>query len=449
MTPTLESIRGCFEGVIPAQVATCAPDGTPNVTYVSQVHFVDPDHVALTYQFFNKTRENILVNPRACVLVNVPETAERYRIRACYLRTETAGPVFESMKAKLAAIASHTGMSGVFRLLGSDIYRVEAIEHVPGPELPPPPPRYRLSGLRSCSERLAACSELSALLDETLAALERLLGVEHLMVLMLDPAAQTLYTVASRGYEASGVGAEIPLGYGVIGVAAAQRTPIRIGHMTEEYSYGRAVREAVRGGSLAALLHQEIPLPGLAESRSQLAVPIVSGDELHGVLYAESAEERRFDYQDEDALMTLVPHLASLMARLRESADAAGEAPRGGRRAAKPSGAPLAIRRYAGNNSVFLGDDYLIKGVAGAIFWKLASDYMRSGRTEFSNRELRVDPSIRLPELSENLEARLILLQRRLRERSPDVAIEKTGRGRFRLVVRRPLALEDLADPGG
>jgi adenylate cyclase len=445
VTIALEAIRACFEGVIPAQVATCAPDGTPNVTYVSQVHFVDARHLALTFQFFNKTRENILANPDACVLVNHPETGGRYRIRARYLRTETEGPVFESMKAKLAAIASHTGMTGVFRLRGSDIYRVEAVEHLPGPELPAPPPRYRLSSLRACSERLAACGELGRLVDETLATLVELLGVPHVMVLLRDAAADGLYTVGSRGYDTSGVGAEIPLGHGVIGVAAAQRTPIRIGHMTSEYGYSRAIRESVRGGELAAMLETEIPLPGLPASRSQLAVPIAAGGELLGVLYAESGDEQRFDYQDEDALMTLAPHLASLMARLRESADAHAEAPGKRARTAKPKGASLLIRRYPINDSVFLGNDYLIKGVAGAIFWKLVSDYARSGRTEFTNRELRLDPSIGLPDLSDNLEARLILLQRRLLERSPHLAIEKTGRGRFRLAVGRPVELREMA----
>ena len=49
-----------------------------------------------------------------------------------------------------------------------------------------------------------------------------------------------------------------------------------------------------------------------------------------------------------------------------------------------------------------------------------------------------------LPDLSENLEARLILLQRRLEERCPSLRIEKTGRGQFRLHVNRPLTLAEV-----
>ncbi|MGA8032848.1 MAG: pyridoxamine 5'-phosphate oxidase family protein, partial [Casimicrobiaceae bacterium] len=122
--PALSALRDLMEGVIPATVATCAPDGTPNVSYVSQLHYVDEAHIALSFQFFSKTRANVLANPRATVLALHPETGAQYRFDLEYQRTETRGPLFERMKAKLAGIASHEGMSGVFRLQGSDVYRV-------------------------------------------------------------------------------------------------------------------------------------------------------------------------------------------------------------------------------------------------------------------------------------------------------------------------------------
>ena len=102
------------------------------------------------------------------------------------------------------------------------------------------------------------------------------------------------------------------------------------------------------------------------------------------------------------------------------------------------------MRHYRSNHSVFVNDTYLIKGVAGAILWKLLRDHERTGRQDFSNRELRLDPSLRLPGVADNLEARLLLLQRRLQENNPPMRIEKTGRGRFRLCVACPVLLEEL-----
>ncbi|HKI64118.1 MAG TPA: GAF domain-containing protein [Burkholderiales bacterium] len=445
MTLSIDSIRDCLEGAIPAMVATCAADGTPNVSFVSQVHYVDDAHVALSFQFFNKTRENVLANPRAAVAVIDPRSAAHYRLALEYLRTETEGPLFERMKAKLAGIASHSGMSGVFRLRGSDVYRVLGIERVPGREMPAPPRRNLLAALRSCSERLARCADLGRLIDELLACLDEVFGIGHSMVLVPDGAGARLYTVASRGYPASGVGSEIPLGCGVIGVAARERTPIRISHMTSDYAYGQAVRERAAAEGLGDMLEIMIPLPGLAEARSQLALPVAAGERLLGVLYVESAEEMRFGYDDEDALVALATQTGMVARLLQDAAEAHDEAPAAVARAAPPDGTPVPVRHYAADGSVFIGDDYLIKGVAGAIFCKLLRDYGREGRTEFSNRELRLDPSIRLPDVSDNLEARLILLSRRLAERCEFLRIEKTGRGRFRLVVARPVRLIEMA----
>ncbi len=437
---TLDAIRPGLEGEIPATIATCAPDGTPNCAYLSQVEYVDPAHVALSWQFFNKTRENVLANPVACLLVVDSRAIGRYRLVIRYLRTETSGPLFERMKARLAGIASHTGMSGVFKLRGSDVYRVESIERVPGPVLPPPPERRNLlAAVRDCARKIGGVTDLQGLLDTALACIAENFSVDHAIVLLRDAGGERLYTVASRGYPDSGVGSEIPLGHGVVGVAARERTPIRIGFAQAEYAYGRAVRETALREGLA--LETEIPLPGLADSRSQLAVPIEAFGRLLGVLFVEAAEDLRFGYDDEDALVAVAGQLGTSIHVMQSAAEPEEEILAPGAGAPAPAGPPLAVRHFAENDSIFLGGDYLIKGVAGSIFHALVSDYLATGRTEFSNKELRLDPRAKLPDLSDNLEARLILLARRLDERDAGVRIEKSGRGRFRLCVSRRLEL--------
>ena len=444
MTVRLGSIRRCLEGAVPSVVATCAADGTPNASLISQVHYVDEDHVALSYQFFSKTRENVQTHPRATVQLVDPVTGTMYRLALQYLRTERDGPVFESMKAKLAGIASQVGMTGVFRLLGADLYRVLSIERLPGTPLPLPEPRFTaLGALRATSMQLAACTDLASLFDETLGCLERHFDIRHAMLLMADPARRRLYTVASRGYADSGAGSEIPIGHGLIGTAAEALTAIRVSHLTTEYGYVQAVRDSLRRQGASHDIETTIALPGLPEAHSQLAVPIAAGRQLLGMLYVESPEELRFGFEDEDALATLAAQLASAIGTLQttEAAEDADET----QPDHAPSGAPVRLRRYATDDSLFLGDDYLIKGVAGAILWKLARDFIATRRTAFTNRELRLDPSLRLPDVSDNLEARLILLQRRLADRNACMQIEKTGRGRFRLIVDRPLELDDIS----
>jgi hypothetical protein len=473
--PTLDAIRECLEGATPGVIATCAADGTPNVAYLSQIHYVDPAHVALSFQFFNKTRANVLANPLATLFVLSPTTAAAYRLSLRYLRTETEGPLFESMKARLAGIASHTGMADVFRLKGSDVYRLEAIERIPGPAADAAPARGSLlPAVRACAQRLAACTGLDALFDAAMAALHEHLGIEHAMLLLPDSAGRRLYTVASLGYPASGVGSEIAVGAGVIGVAARERTPIRIMHANAEYAYARSVLDSLGQEGMAGLIETAIPLPGLAHPHSQLAVPVLAGEQLMGVLYVESEEALRFGFDDEDALAALAAQLGASIRWLQACADvdddvlarASARSPAAARGAASgeagpaavspggavssPSlaatagGAPALLRHYPADGSVFLDGDYVIKGVAGWILWLLLQDLVERGRTEFTNRELRLDPRARLPDVGDNLEARLILLQRRLVERDACVRLEKTGRGRFRVALTRPLRLEAI-----
>ena len=197
---TLSGLRRMFEGVIPATMCTVSAEGVPHLCYLSQVEYVDDAHVALSFQFFNRSRENILATRRCMVSVDDPYTAAGIRMQLRYLRTESGGPLFERMKAKLAGIASHSGMSGVFRLLGSDIYEVMRIERLPKADLPMPARGHNhLAALRRAVEALRPCTDLEALLEATLSQLVHTFAIEHAIVMMFDPGSQRLYTVASHG----------------------------------------------------------------------------------------------------------------------------------------------------------------------------------------------------------------------------------------------------------
>lgn len=441
----MDELRPCMEGMVPSIMATVAADGTPNVAYISQVYHVDARHVALSFQFFNKTRQNLLAHPRSTVLLLHPRTGRFYRLHLHYERTETAGPVFESMRAQLAGIASHAGMADVFQLRGADIHTVLAIERLPAETmpvtLPAPPARPNpLAVLRRVSSGLSAARSLDTLLEAALDALAREMDVRHAMVLILDESSQRLYTVASRGYATSGVGSEIPLGHGVIGVAARERTPVRINHMTTAQRYNQAMRQGMDGPGST-----DIPYPGMPQPRSQLAVPLLSADRVLGVLFVESGQDLRFDFEDEDLLVTLAGQLAAGIDLMHESDEPCAEADAATADTTDAATtATLRVRRYRRDDSIFVNNAYLIKGVAGAILWKLLNDH-RAGRNEFTNRELRLDSTLGLPDVSDNLEARLLLLHRRLSEQCPALRLQKTGRGCFRFDALAPVELAESA----
>jgi hypothetical protein len=414
----------------------------PNVSYISQIHYVDPDRVALSYQFFNKTRRNILSTRTAAVEVVDPLTTAFYQLDLDFETTETEGPLFESMKARLAGIASHTGMEGVFRLMGADIFRVRAIRQVLPPKVPRPVPQVAaLPALRRVLGEMARAGTLGDLYDRTLDAIARHLGITNLMILVPDDTRRTLDAVATWGYPATGIGSEVRLGDGVIGVAAREKVAIRIDHMSTEYLYGSAIRDRLLAE--AAPDTPGVPgvaFPGLTRPESQIALPVIWQGNLVGVLFAESPLPMRFTHEEEDTLGCIAAALAAQAAALNVD-DEAEELPAPPR--AFSAQATLVLRHFAADDSIFADGEYLIKGVAGAILWKLVRAHVATGATEFTNRELRLSAELRLPSHAENLEARLVLLERRLREKALPIQIEKTGRGRSRLVVEARLVLQE------
>ena len=124
-------IRPVLESGMPAVMVTCSADGIPNVTVISQVYYVDEEHAALSFQFFSKTIRNVRENPRAYVCVIDIAGQVDWVLQLAFQRSETSGATFDAMDMQIEAIASATGMSGIFKLRAADIYRVLSVEKRP------------------------------------------------------------------------------------------------------------------------------------------------------------------------------------------------------------------------------------------------------------------------------------------------------------------------------
>lgn len=462
----LEDLSRCFEGVVPATLSTCSADGVPNASSISHVQFVDGRHVAVSRQFFNKTTRNVLENPRAMVTVWDPVSFDVYALSLRFVRSETSGPIYDRMATRVEAIASHTGMTGIFRLLSADIFEVADIfavtQHLAPPEpgtpdlsdLPaepskmPPGQRDELWVLHRLSTRMNQAPDLESLLAAVLDGLAEDFGFTHAKVLLVDETGRRLFTVASRGYEESGVGSEVVFGEGLIGTVARDRRPLRVGQMDSNLRYGRAVRAEVTSRASGAPIAPEIPLPGLPDAQSHLGLPLSVRGRLVGVLALESRNAACFETWHEAFLGIVADQVAAGIDRLAvsdvEDPDSVARRPR----PAPPPAAARARRTfvfYQNDDCVFVDGEYLIRNVPGRILWKLLKSHQDQGRSEFTNRELRLDPGLGLPPLRDNLESRLILLRQRLAQKCPDVRLPPRGRGRFAVEIECDLQLDERA----
>ena len=232
-----------------------------------------------------------------------------------------------------------------------------------------------------------------------------------------------LYVIASHGYETEGVGSELAVGDGPIGLAAQRGAPVRIGALQQMAKYGRTVRRSFEEGG-ADPVRDDPPAEPSRRGRAWSRFPPWPrparrrvGGRVH-----RAGGLRRDRRGAPVGGGHAAGHARSRTDRLRRRAEArpSVDRPAVGRRRPVPRRRRLhvQVRCFGPTGRSFIDGDYLIKGVAGRILAALVRAHEADGRVDFTNRELRLDPSLELPEYRDNLESRLILLKRRLDERA-------------------------------
>ncbi len=323
-----EEIRPVLDNGVPCVLATCSADGAPNTTIISQAYYVDPEHVALSFQFFSKTIRNVRENPNACLCLSDIVGRRIWLLQLEYDHSETAGPIFDEMDMQIEAIASTSGMQGIFKLRAADIYRVTSVRRsearrraVPMDpasdativerlkrELAQKTEEVRV--LRQVSSRINTTLHLEQIYEIVLHTMHDLFGFSHSLILLLDDTQDALRVVAGRGYEPPPVGIRVPVGVGVIGTVAQRKKMMRVGNLGQQRSYAAAIREQVERSGQAPACGTVPALPGLPDAESQVAIPLLIEERLVGVFAVESVERRVFDERDE----TLIAIVANLSA---------------------------------------------------------------------------------------------------------------------------------------
>src|SRR5262245_57160819 len=189
------------------------------------------------------------------------------------------------MAANLEALASQSGMAGIFRLRGVDVHRVLRCAPVGDAKTPArQPERDVLGRLDEFTRRLSLCADYGEASQTALEALEDLFGFTQSILLLREDGGERLFAVASNGYPQPAAGAEVSLGSGLIGVAAQRRQVVCVPNVAR----GRVMQDALRATvqqAGAAAAGPDIPLPGLVEPHSMAAVPLVVQGDVAGVLF--------------------------------------------------------------------------------------------------------------------------------------------------------------------
>ncbi|HEY0678161.1 MAG TPA: GAF domain-containing sensor histidine kinase [Chitinophagaceae bacterium] len=162
--------------------------------------------------------------------------------------------------------------------------------------------KQRIDLIRTVTLELNAISSLTVKLNNILKILHDRFGINHSMMVLPDKQLKKLVIKASYGYGNKKHDDTLDLSTGIIGIAARSRKPLNITGLRQKKQYIRAVSAGKAG--------IDQPSPGLENPESQIAIPLVSNDELVAVLMAESYNASVFSRDDENFLILLSQSIA-------------------------------------------------------------------------------------------------------------------------------------------
>ena len=162
------------------------------------------------------------------------------------------------------------------------------------------------------ASQISKTLNLDSIAKTMLISMEEYFGFKHSMILLLNSSESALKVIATHGYKEEGIGAEVKIGVGVIGMVAKKKKLMRMANLGAQKQYMQAIKQQIQP-SEDTVVAEEISLPGLKNAESQVAIPMLMEDELIGVFSVESDQVNIFDKSDELIIKILANQTANAL----------------------------------------------------------------------------------------------------------------------------------------
>jgi len=165
--------------------------------------------------------------------------------------------------------------------------------------------------LQRVAAEINSTLDLEEIYDLALRTFDDLFESHHALILLVEPGGNTLRVVASRGYENQAIGGRVRIGTGAVGLVAQKRRMLQLSNLGQRRAYASAQRRQMTKAGRDADVGDTVPVPGLPNAESQIAIPLLIRDELVGVFSIESPVRQAFDEHDRSLVTIVANQIAS------------------------------------------------------------------------------------------------------------------------------------------
>jgi eukaryotic-like serine/threonine-protein kinase len=165
--------------------------------------------------------------------------------------------------------------------------------------------------LQRVAAEINATLDLDEIYDIALRTMVDLFAFHHAIILLVEGGGDTLRVVASHGYENQAIGGRVRVGVGAVGIVAQRRKILQLDNLGQQRAYASAQRRQMMKSGRDLEVGEIVPVPGLPNAESQIAIPLLIRDELVGVFSIESPIRQAFDEHDRTLATIVANQIAS------------------------------------------------------------------------------------------------------------------------------------------